>query len=77
MLKFLGKTPLWLALAWLAATPVAAQDQGSRVARDSAPTESPSDLRGNPTLYFVLSIVAVAAGIFLLIDDDDEDAASP
>jgi hypothetical protein len=59
----------------LAAAPVAAQATQAPVGRHSAPVVEDSQLRGNSTLFFLGAIVAVALGIFLLIDDDD--AVSP
>lgn len=64
------------AVASLAAAPVAAQSIPSAPDRASAPAFAESELRAQSTLFFVLGILAVAAGIFLLIDDDD-DAVSP
>lgn len=60
------------AAAALLTGPVAAQAASSLPGRASAPVEAESELRGQSTLFFVLGILAVAAGIFLLIDDDDD-----
>lgn len=68
-------TMAWLAVVSLAVAPVAAQESRSEVSRHSAPAGAASNLRGNSTLFFLGAIVAVALGIFLLIDDNDP--ASP
>lgn len=61
-----------LAAGSLATAPVAAQAAPSEPSRGSAPASEASELRGQGTLFFVLGILAVAAGIFFLIDDDDD-----
>ena len=61
-----------LAAMTMAAAPVAAQAAPQRA---TAPAEGESQLEGQSTLFFVLGILAVAVGIFLLIDDDDAVSA--
>lgn len=63
-----------LAAASLAAAPVAAH-AAAAPERSSAPAAAANQLEGQSTLFFVLGIVAVAVGIFLLIDDDDAVSA--
>lgn len=66
---------LTLAAGSLVASPLAAQQRAVAVERQSAPAASESELGGRGTLLFVLGILAVAAGIVFLSEDDD--AASP
>lgn len=61
-----------LAAMTMAAAPMAAQAAPQRA---TAPAEGESQLEGQSTLFFVLGILAVAVGIFLLIDDDDAVSA--
>ena len=55
----------------LAAAPVAAQQAKADVQRQSAPVSEQSELAGNTTLFFILGIAAVVAGIILISEDDD------
>ena len=64
-----------LAAASLAVAPAAAHAAGAPE-RASAPAEAANQLEGQSTLFFVLGILAVAAGIFLLIDDNDDPVSA-
>ena len=64
-----------LAAGSLVAAPLAAQPGPATVDRQSAPVASKSELGSGNNLFFILGILAVAAGIVFLSEDDD--AASP
>jgi hypothetical protein len=63
-----------IAAVSLGVTPAIAQ--AASPARASAPVKAESELSGQSTLFFVLGILAVAAAIFLLIDDDDNSVSA-
>ena len=54
------------------ATPIAAQ----QVQRASAPAAQESELGGQNSLLFFLGIAAVAAGVVLLSEDEDDNPIS-
>lgn len=63
-----------LSAASLAIAPVAGHAADASVSRQSTPESDASELGGS-SLFFLGAIVAVAVGIFLLIDDDDAVSA--
>lgn len=67
-----GKTIIAVAALALASAPVAAQQANAELARESAPTSERSELAGNTTLFFILGIAAVVAGVILISENDDD-----
>ena len=59
----------------LAATPVMAE---ASIERSQPVTESSElgDFAGGSTIFYILGLAAVVAGIILLTDDDDDDSLS-
>lgn len=69
------KASLLIATAASAALATApAQARSVDIERSSPASAGESELQGQPTLFFLGAIVAVAIGIFLLIDDDDAES---
>lgn len=62
--------------ALLTASSLPAQAGEPSSARTSQPVETSSELGANSSLLFLAAVVAVALGIFLLIDDNDDEALS-
>lgn len=56
----------------LVTAPLAAEQAGADVNRATAPIEGESALAGQSTLFFILGIVAVAAAVVALSEDDDD-----
>lgn len=56
--------------------PAAAQGADVPVSRHSAPAADADELSASSSLLFLAAIVGVAIGIFLLIDDDDDEPVS-
>jgi predicted transporter len=57
----------------LTASPVLAETSVNRAA---APVEDASEAIGSP-LLLILAVVLIGAGIFFLVDNDDDDPDSP
>jgi len=58
----------------LTTSPVLAQ---TAVDRSAAPIEGESELRGSSSLLLILAIVLFGAGIYFLVDNDDDEPNSP
>ena len=58
----------------LTTSPVLAQ---ATVDRSAAPIEGESELRGSSSLLLILAIVLFGAGIYFLVDNDDDEPNSP
>lgn len=63
------------AAASLVATPLVAEQTKAQIQRETAPVTEESRLVGNSTLFLILGIAAVVAGIVVLSEDDDEPAS--
>lgn len=59
-----------------AVVPATAHAADVPVSRQSAPAGDTAKLQASSPLFFLAAIVGVAIGIFLLIDDDDEESVS-
>ena len=70
------KLALATAALSLASTPVVAQQAAAQVQRDAAPVSETSELAGNATLFFILGIAAVVAGIVLISEDNDDPVSA-
>jgi hypothetical protein len=57
----------------MATAPAMAQS----VERVSAPISQESEMAGSSTLLLVLAVALFGAGIFFLVDNDDDDPDSP
>jgi hypothetical protein len=58
----------------LTTSPVLAQ---ASVERAAAPVASESEMGGSSTLLLVLAVVLMGAGIFFLVDNEDDSPDSP
>jgi len=58
----------------LTTSPVLAQ---ATVDRAAAPVEGESEMGGSSSLLLILAIVLFGAGIYFLIDNDDDEPNSP
>jgi hypothetical protein len=66
-----------MAAAVAALTLTASPALAESAARASAPVAQASELAGENTLLLVLAVVLFGAGIFFLVDNDDDDPDSP
>ena len=55
----------------LAAAPVAAE-----TIRTAAPVTGQSELEGNSSVFYILGVAAIIAGIVIVASDDDEPASA-
>ena len=65
-------TALAAAALGLAATPVMAEAAAERTQPVTQSSEL-GDFAGGSTIYFVLGLAAIVAGIIIIADDDDDD----
>lgn len=66
-----------MAAAIAALSLTAAPAMAESVDRSSAPVTEQSEMAGTSTLLLVLAVVLFGAGIFFLVDNDDDDPDSP
>ena len=61
----------------LTTTPVLAQSVAADLGRTIAPVSEESALEGEGSILLILAVVIFGLGIYLLVDNEDDDPDSP